>query len=292
MQDPKIAERQNAKAAAWFETLRDRIRVALEALENEAPAKLFPDPPKNFDLRPRTRANAQGVGVGGFLQNGRLFEKASVHTSTARGQLTREMATALPGTGEASNYTSTSISLIVHPRSPRVPTVHMNTRYFSTTDYWFGGGADLTPMVAEQRRTDAVDATAFHTALRNACNAHDSNYYERYKAWCDEYFFLPHRNVSRGVGGVFYDRHTTGDFERDFAFTRDVGEAFLQSYTEIVRRRMFEKWTPAEREEQLAVRGLYVEFNLLYDRGTTFGMKAGGNIDTIFSSMPPVVTWA
>jgi len=168
----------------------------------------------------------------------------------------------------------------------------MNTRYFSTTEYWFGGGADLTPMLAQQRRADAADAITFHTALRHACNAHDPSWYERYKAWCDEYFFLPHRNVARGVGGIFFDQHNTGDFARDFAFTRDVGEAFLHSYTEIARSRMFEEWGPAEREEQLAVRGLYVEFNLLYDRGTTFGLTAGGNIDTIFSSMPPAVTWA
>jgi len=167
----------------------------------------------------------------------------------------------------------------------------MNARYFSTTEYWFGGGSDLTPMLADQRHQDAMDAMSFHSALRSACDAHHPDWYSRYKSWCDEYFFLPHRNQPRGVGGVFFDYHNSGSFERDLAFCRAVGDAFLESYATIVQRRMVENWTAQERQEQLAVRALYVEFNLLYDRGTTFGLKFGGNVDTVLSSMPPEVTW-
>jgi coproporphyrinogen III oxidase len=286
-----VALEQRERARIWFEGLRDRICGALEILEEEAPGDLFPGPPRKFDLRPWYREPGCGGGVGGFLQNGRLFEKACVHTSTTKGRLTEEMAKTIPGITPDMDYLSTSISLIIHPRSPRVPTIHMNTRYFSAGDYWFGGGSDLTPMLAEQRRADAPDSVSFHQALRQACDAHDPTWYEKYRAWCEQYFYLPHRNVTRGIGGIFYDRHNTGDFERDFAFTRDVGEAFLASYRDIVRNRMGEGWTDAERDEQLTIRGLYVEFNLLYDRGTTFGLKAGGNVDTILSSMPPLVQW-
>jgi coproporphyrinogen III oxidase len=284
-------DEQRVRAKAWFESLRDRICATLECLETEAPQELFPDPPGRFDLRPWSRPPGEGGGVGGFLQDGRLFEKACVHTSTTNGRLTAEMAKTIPGVTPDTDYLSTSISLIIHPRSPHVPTVHMNTRYFSTGDYWFGGGSDLTPMLAARRLADAPDTLLFHAALREACDAHDSTWFARYKAWCDEYFYLPHRKVTRGVGGIFYDRHNTGDFERDFAFTRDVGNAFLHAYTDIVRRRMVEPWTDDDRLEQLTVRGLYVEFNLLYDRGTTFGLKAGGNVETILSSMPPLVQW-
>jgi coproporphyrinogen III oxidase len=214
-----------------------------------------------------------------------------VHTSAADGRFTPEMAAAMPGGDKDPNYVSASISLIVHPRSPRVPAVHMNTRFLSTAESWFGGGADLTPLIEEQRSQDAPDAQAFHAAFRRACDAHDPAWYEKYKAWCDEYFFLPHRNEPRGIGGIFYDRHNSGDFERDFAFTRDVGEALLEVYPRIARHRMSEPWTEADREEQLVRRGRYVEFNLLYDRGTMFGLKVGGNIETILSSMPPLVRW-
>jgi coproporphyrinogen III oxidase len=202
------------------------------------------------------------------------------------------MAKNLPGSGTQLDYVSTSISLIMHPRSPRVPTVHMNTRYLATSEGWFGGGADLTPMLSDQRRADAPDTIQFHAAMRAACDAHDSAYYDKFKAWADKYFFLPHRNTARGVGGIFYDHLNTGSFEKDFSFTRDVGEALLDVYPKIVRQRMTETWTPAEREEQLACRGLYVEFNLLYDKGTMFGLQTGGNIETILSSMPPLVSWS
>jgi coproporphyrinogen III oxidase len=180
----------------------------------------------------------------------------------------------------------------MHPRSPRIPTVHMNTRYLATAQGWFGGGADLTPMLPEQRCEDSWDAVAFHDAMKRACDSHDPAYYDKFKAWADGYFFLPHRGQARGVGGIFYDHLNTGDFARDFAFTRDVGLALLEVYPRIVRRRMMEPWTDAERQQQLACRGLYVEFNLLYDRGTMFGLQTGGNVETILSSMPPLVSWS
>lgn len=286
-----VIEEQRRRARTWFETLRDRICAALEALEADAPANLYPLPPTRFALKPWLRGTGEGGGVGGFLREGRLFEKAGVHTSAARGVLTPEMAKTLPGAEADPAYVSASISLIIHPRSPRVPTVHMNTRYLATTDYWFGGGADLTPLLAEQREQDAPDALAFHAAMKAACDAHNPDWHAKYKAWCDDYFFLPHRGEPRGIGGIFYDRHNTGDFETDFAFTRDVGEAFLAVYPKIVRRRMVEAWTEAERDEQLVRRGRYVEFNLLYDRGTMFGFRQGANVETMLSSMPPIVRW-
>ena len=289
--DPTLDGRQGrAPAKAWFESLRDRICAALEQLEDEAPASLYGEPAGRFDYRPWTRETGAGGGVGGFL-HGRLFEKAGVHTSSADGRFSPEMAAAMPG-GEADpNYVSTSISLIIHPCSPKVPAVHMNTRFLSTGQYWFGGGADLNPLLDDQRSQEAPDSAAFHAALRRACDAHHPDWFERYKKWCDEYFFLPHRGEPRGTGGIFYDRHNSGDFERDFAFTRDVGEAFLDIYPKIVRGRMHQPWTDEDRQQQLVRRGRYVEFNLLYDRGTMFGLKTGGNIETILSSMPPEVRW-
>ena len=287
---PPEIETRRVRAKAWFEALQARICAALEQLEDEAPDALYPDPPGRFDMRPWTRETGVGGGTGGHLR-GRLFEKAGVHTSSAIAKFSPEMAATMPGADKDPSYVSASISLIVHPRSPRVPTVHMNTRFLSTAESWFGGGADLTPMLDEQRRPDAPDAVQFHAALQAACDAHHPDWHAKYKAWCDEYFYLPHRGETRGVGGIFYDRHNSGDFEKDFAFTRDVGEAFLEVYPKIVRARMNEPWTEADRAEQLVRRGRYVEFNLLYDRGTMFGLKAGGNIETILSSMPPMVAW-
>jgi coproporphyrinogen III oxidase len=286
---PEIAERRD-RAKAWFESLQQRIVAELERLEEEAPAELYPGQSSRFELRPWTRETGTGGGIGGFFK-GRFFEKCGVHTSAATARFSPEMAKTMPGTETDPSYVSASISLIVHPVSPRVPTVHMNTRFLSTAVSWFGGGADLTPMLDEQRSADADDAVLFHKAMADACDAFDPEWYGKYKAWCDEYFFLPHRGETRGVGGIFYDRHDTGDFERDFAFTRAVGEAFLEVYPKIVRHRMDEPWTDSDRYEQLVRRGRYVEFNLLYDRGTMFGLKAGGNIDTILSSMPPVAAW-
>jgi coproporphyrinogen III oxidase len=277
------------RAGAWFEELRDRLVVAFEALEDEAPEALYDGPPGRFELTPWVR-EAGGGGVMGFLR-GRFFEKCGLHLSQVHGTFTPEMAATMPGAKDDPRFVATGVSLIAHMRSPRVPAVHMNTRYLATTQGWFGGGADLTPLIGEQRDEDAPDARLFHAALQRACDAHHSDWYARYKAECDRYFFLPHRDEPRGIGGIFYDRHDSGDWERDFAFTRSVGEALLDVFPRIARHRMSEPWTEADREEQLVRRGRYVEFNLLYDRGTMFGLKTGGNIETILSSMPPVVKW-
>jgi coproporphyrinogen III oxidase len=287
---PEILERRD-RAKTWFESLQQRICAELERLDEEAPAELFSEAAGTFDMRPWTRETGVGGGIGGFFK-GRLFEKAAVHTSAATARFSPEMAAQMPGADKDPTYVSSSISLIVHPRSPRVPTVHMNTRFLSTAESWFGGGADLTPMLDEQRSQEADDAKLFHAALKGACDAFDPEWHPKYKAWCDEYFYLPHRQETRGVGGIFYDRHNSGDFEKDFAFTRAVGEAFLDAYPKIVRHRMSQPWGETERAEQLVRRGRYVEFNLLYDRGTMFGLKAGGNIETILSSMPPMVAWS
>lgn len=286
---PEILARRDS-AKQWFDSLQQRICAELERLEDEASPELYPEPPGRFELRPWTRETGIGGGIGAFLA-GRLFEKAAVHTSAALARFSPDMAATMPGADKDPSYVSASISLIVHPRSPRVPTVHMNTRFLSTAESWFGGGADLTPMLAEQRSEDSDDARLFHAAMKAACDPFDPEWHPKYKAWCDEYFYLPHRKETRGVGGIFYDRHNTGDFDKDFAFTRAVGEAFLDVYPRIVRHRMSEPWGEAERQEQLVRRGRYVEFNLLYDRGTMFGLKAGGNIETILSSMPPLVAW-
>ena len=286
---PEIEARRD-RAKEWFESLQTRIFAELERLEEEAPADLYPGEPGQFEARPWTRETGTGGGIGGHLK-GRLFEKAGVHTSAALARFSPEMAAQMPGADKDPSYVSASISLIVHPRSPRVPTVHMNTRFLSTAESWFGGGADLTPMLDAQRSQEADDAVLFHAAMQAACDPYDPEWYGKYKAWCDEYFYLPHRKEPRGIGGIFYDRHNSGDFEKDFAFTRAVGEAFLDVYPKIVRHRMDEPWTEADRQEQLVRRGRYVEFNLLYDRGTMFGLKAGGNIDTLLSSMPPMVSW-
>ncbi len=286
--DPILDDRQT-QARAWFESLRDRIFTAFEALEDEAPEALYGPTPGRRALKAWSRPDGGG-GVMGMM-HGRFFEKVGVHVSTVFGTFTPEMAATMPGAEADPRFLATGVSLIAHMRSPRVPAVHMNTRYIRTTQGWFGGGADLTPLLAEQRSQAAPDAQVFHAAFKQACDAHDPSWHARYKAWCDEYFFLPHRDEPRGVGGIFYDRHDSGDFERDFAFTRDVGEALLDVYPRIARGRMHEAWTEAEREEQMIRRGRYVEFNLLYDRGTTFGLKTGGNVESILSSMPPEVKW-
>lgn len=276
---------------AWVDSLRDRIVAEFHKLEDEAPPALYGDKPAGrFEITPWVR-EAGGGGVMGFLRNGRFFEKAGVHISEVHGTFTPEMAATMPGADKDPRFVATGISLIAHMWSPRVPAVHMNTRFLATTQGWFGGGADLTPLLSEQRSQDAPDAVAFHAELKKACNSYAPDAYEKFKRECDEYFYVHHRKEPRGIGGIFYDRLTSGDWEKDFQFTKNVGDAFLAAYPPIARKHMHEKWTDAEREEQLVRRGRYVEFNLLWDRGTMFGLKTGGNIETILSSMPPLVRW-
>ena len=289
-------ETRKTRARAWFEDLQRSIIGDFEALEREAPAAIYPGNAGQFtrtDWRRDTDQNGadQGGGVMGMMR-GRLFEKVGVHTSTVFGSFSPEFARQIRGASEDPRFWASGISLIAHMKNPRVPAVHMNTRMIVTTQSWFGGGADLNPTLDAARSEIHPDAVDFHARLKQACDGFDPDYFPKYKKWADDYFWLPHRGEPRGVGGIFYDHHDSGDWQRDFDFTRSVGEAFLDIQPAIIRRRMGENWSEAERHEQAKWRGRYVEFNLLYDRGTTFGLKTGGNVESILSSMPPVAEWA
>jgi coproporphyrinogen III oxidase len=274
---------QQAAARAWFEALRDRICAAFEAIEREAGSDAA------FAFTPWDRTDPDGSPGGGGVRGqmtGTVFEKVGVNVSAVGGTFNPEFAASIPGAEQDPRFFATGISLVAHMANPHVPAVHMNTRFLTTTRRWFGGGADLNPALPNEE-----DTANFHRALKTTCDAHGSDYYNRFSKWAEEYFWIPHRNVARGVGGIFFDR-LEGEFEADFAFTRAVGECFLAIFPAIVRRRMGLPFTPEDTQRLLEFRGRYVEFNLLYDRGTLFGLKTGGNIDAILMSLPPLARWA
>lgn len=283
---------RQARAAEWFASLRDRLCAAFEAIEDEMLGEEGADSgllPSRFERTTWTRPDhAGGPGGGGTMaiMRGRVFEKVGVNVSVVHGTFSPEFSASIPGAAGDGRFWAAGISLVSHMRSPLVPAAHMNTRHIVTSRGWFGGGADLTPTFP-----DPHDTADFHAALKAACDAHDPSYYPSYKEWCDRYFFLPHRGEARGVGGIFYDTLDSGDWEADFAFTRAVGDAFLNVYPRLVRRSMRTPWTAEQRDALLVKRGRYVEFNLLHDRGTLFGLKTGGNTEAILMSLPPEVKW-
>ncbi len=289
---PQFPDRQQL-AAEWFAELRDKICARFEQLEDELTGTHSDLPAGRFERKPWTRENkdattGSALDGGGVisLMKGRVFEKVGVNISTVYGTFSQDFRKQVPGAAESGGFWAAGISLVAHMRSPLVPAVHMNTRHIVTSKSWFGGGADLTPMVENED-----DTKIFHAAFKQACDSHNPEYHPKFKKWCDEYFFLPHRNEPRGIGGIFYD-YLENDWEKDFAFTRDVGLSFLDVYPKIVAAHMNKPWTPEQREHQLLRRGRYVEFNLLHDRGTQFGLKTGGNTEAILMSMPPEAKWA
>lgn len=280
--DNDTLESRKQQAASWFRQLRDQICAEFEKIEDELAGST-----QVAGRFIRTPWQREGGGGGEMsVMKGRVFEKVGVNISTVHGQFSEQFAKEIPGALENPNFFATGVSLVAHMCSPLVPAVHMNTRFIVTSKSWFGGGADLTPMYA-----DGKDTADFHAEFQKACDKHDPEYYQKFKKWCDEYFFLKHRNEPRGVGGIFYDYIDSGNWENDFEFTRDVGKAFLKIYPEIVRRHVNKKWNDEQRQHQLVKRGRYVEFNLLYDRGTKFGLMTGGNVEAILMSMPPEVKW-
>ncbi|GGO93503.1 oxygen-dependent coproporphyrinogen oxidase [Stakelama pacifica] len=273
---------QQQAARDWFEQLRDSICAAFEAIEREAGSDAA------FEYTPWHRDDPSGAPGGGGVRGqikGKVFEKAGVNVSTVAGTFEGEFAKSIHGAAEDPSFFATGISLVAHMANPHVPAVHMNTRFLVTTKRWFGGGADLNPPIPY-----GEDTQDFHARLKAACDAHDPEHYPRFSKWADDYFYIPHRKVHRGVGGIFYD-HLEGDFDDNFAFTRDVGSAFLDIFPKLVRRRMNTPFDETDKARQLSWRGRYAEFNLVYDRGTTFGLKTGGNVDAILMSLPPLAAW-
>ncbi len=283
-------ETHKQSAAAWFQHLRDDICAAFEAIEDDyAHPQLAAQPAGRFVRKSWDRDDPSGQPGGGGVMSvmkGRVFEKVGVNISTVFGTFSPEFAKSIHGAADDPRFFAAGISLVAHMQSPHVPAVHLNTRFLVTTNSWFGGGADLNPPFPV-----AADTEAFHSALKAACDEADPAYFEKYKKWCDDYFYIPHRNRARGVGGIFYDQLNSGNWDADFAFTQNVGKAFLDIYPKLVRKNMTKSWSDAEREAQLLYRGLYAEFNLVYDRGTAFGLKTGGNIEAILMSLPPHAKW-
>ena len=294
MTDSDLISQRKSKASAWFRELQTDMISRFEAIEDEAKAPLYTGAPGRFEKTDWTRGDGSEDLGGGTMavMKGKVFEKVGVHYSQVYGTFSEAFQAQIPGADQSDGrFWASGISLIAHMTNPRVPAVHMNTRMLVTSESWFGGGGDLTPLLDYQRQDDFQDTVDYHAAMKAACDSYDETWYPEMKKRCDEYIHLAHRDEPRGTGGIFYDRFNTGDWERDFAFTQDVGKQFADIYPKLVRRRMNEGWTEAERDEQLIRRGRYVEFNLLYDRGTTFGLKTGGNVTSILSSMPPIVKW-
>jgi coproporphyrinogen III oxidase len=279
-----MMEQRKRIAADWFSTLQRKICQAFESIELEYAGSFKDCPPGKFTFKNWDRPGGGGGTMG--LMKGRVFEKVGVNVSTVYGHFPKDFAKEIPGADQDPSFWASGISLVAHMRSPLVPAVHMNTRHIVTQKAWFGGGADLTPMFPDEASTKV-----FHAAFKEACDSHNETYYPKFKQWCDEYFYIKHRQEPRGAGGIFYDHLDTGNWDQDFAFTQDVGRAFLEIYPKIVRALMDKEWTQEQREQQLIKRGRYVEFNLLYDRGTLFGLKTDGNVEAILMSLPPEVKW-